>query len=184
MSYFKSVNFAVLVSAIVAVSATALVVMNSPTGRVAAVNPSVKSSEVGANYGKLQDLLKAGKWENANSETTRLMLWVAYRGKEVPEVWIDPETMAKFPCTDLRTINRLWVESSKGRLGFSVQRRIYEQGGKDWLKFNERLGWYSPSGDLDSNSLTEKPKDGGLPLITREIGWPSLTQRLGECGIQ
>lgn len=184
MKYFNSVNFGVFVSAMVAVSATALVVMNSPNSRVRAVNPSVKNSEVGANYGKLQNLLKEGKWEEANSETTRLMLWVAYGGKEVPEVWIDPETMAKFPCTDLRTINRLWYESSKGRLGFSVQKRIYAEVGKDWLKFNERLGWYSRSGDIDGNSLTQKPKHGGLPLITREIGWPSLTQRLEVCGIQ
>ena len=93
------------------------------------------------------------------------------------DVWISPENMAKFPCTDLRTINQLWSQNSKGRLGFSVQKRIFEEVGQDWLMFQEHLGWYSRSGDVNNETLMNNPQEGGLPLITREISWSSLTQK-------
>ncbi|WP_425335064.1 GUN4 domain-containing protein [Nostoc punctiforme] len=49
--------------------------------------------------------------------------------------------MDNFPCTDLRTIDQLWVKYSNGRFGFSVQKRIWESVGKDYEKFGDRVGW-------------------------------------------
>ncbi|MFB2922542.1 protein kinase domain-containing protein [Aerosakkonema funiforme] len=91
-------------------------------------------SDKGVDYRKLRDLLKAGNWKEADEETGRVMLKAAGREKEG---WLDDESINKFPCTDLRTIDRLWVKYSKGRFGFSVQKRIWESvGGKpgeyDW----------------------------------------------------
>ncbi len=39
-------------------------------------------SDAGMDYSKLRDLLKAGKWKEADEETLRVMLAVAKREKE------------------------------------------------------------------------------------------------------
>ncbi|MBE9106795.1 GUN4 domain-containing protein [Nostoc cf. edaphicum LEGE 07299] len=88
----------------------------------------ILASDVGVNYQNLQNLLKAGQWKAADEETTRVMLKVAKREKEG---WLDYESIENFPCTDLRTIDQLWVKYSNGHFGFSVQKRIWLKcGGK------------------------------------------------------
>ncbi|MFM6487700.1 MAG: protein kinase domain-containing protein [Dolichospermum sp.] len=79
-------------------------------------------SDVGMDYRKLRDLLKAGKWKEADEETLRVMLAVAKREREG---WLNVENIDNFPCADLRTIDQLWVKYSNGRFGFSVQKQIY-----------------------------------------------------------
>ncbi len=95
-------------------------------------------SEKGVNYTKLRDLLAAGKWKDADEETLTVMLKAA--GRET-EDYLDYESMRNFPCTDLRTIDQLWIQYSKGLFGFSVQKRIYESVGGDYEKFGEKVGW-------------------------------------------
>ena len=112
------------------------------------------------DYSKLRDLLKAGKWKEADEETRRVMLAVAKREKEG---CLDVEHIDNFPCTDLRTIDQLWVGYSNGKFGFSVQKRIYQGlcekilqvfredyqdlGGtrnydeKIWQTFGDQVGW-------------------------------------------
>jgi hypothetical protein len=101
-------------------------------------------SAVGMDYIKLRDLLAAKKWKEADIETRRVMLKVAGR------TWLDTESIKKFPCEDLRTIDQLWVKYSNGRFGFSVQKRIYQSlGGTSkydeeiWNKFGNKVGWGS-----------------------------------------
>jgi hypothetical protein len=101
-------------------------------------------SDVGMNYSKLRDFLKAGKWKEADEETLRVMLAVAKREKE----GLGVEDIDNFPCADLRTIDKLWVKYSDGRFGFSVQKRIYqglggtrEYNGEIWDKFGDKVGW-------------------------------------------
>jgi serine/threonine protein kinase len=103
------------------------------------------NSAVGMDYTKLRDLLTGGKWKEADAETRRVMLAVAKREKEG---WLDDESIDKFPCADLRTIDQLWVKYSNGRFGFSVQKRIYQSLGgtreydpKIWRAFGDKVGW-------------------------------------------
>ncbi|WP_246605386.1 serine/threonine-protein kinase [Sphaerospermopsis torques-reginae] len=100
---------------------------------------------VNQDYTKLCDLLKAGKWKEADEETRRVMFAVAKREKEG---WLDPASILNFPCTDLRTIDQLWLKYSSGKFGFSVQKRIYQGLGgtsqhfnKTWEKFGDQVGW-------------------------------------------
>lgn len=86
----------------------------------------------------MRDLLKAENWEQADQETLAVMLKAAGREQEG---WLDIESIKNFPCTDLCTIDQLWVKYSDGRFGFSVQKRIWERVGKDYEKFGERVGW-------------------------------------------
>ncbi|MBP0016279.1 MAG: GUN4 domain-containing protein [Cyanobacteria bacterium SBLK] len=44
---------------------------------------------------------------------------------------LNVQSIDNFPCEDLREIDQLWIHYSKGRFGFSVQKRIYQGlGGK------------------------------------------------------
>ncbi len=99
----------------------------------------------GVNYHQLEQLLKAGKWKEADQETANKMLEVAGRTKEG---WLWTEDIDNFPCEDLRTIDQLWVKYSNGRFGFSVQKRIYQSlggtGSYDpnvWKAFADQVGW-------------------------------------------
>jgi hypothetical protein len=103
------------------------------------------SSEQGVDYTKLRDLLASGRWREADKETVAVMKAANREQKG----YLNSESIAKFPCTDLRTIDQLWVKYSNGRFGFSVQKRIWESvGGKpgeyDYeilKKFGDRVGW-------------------------------------------
>ncbi|WP_373270753.1 GUN4 domain-containing protein [Nostoc sp. T09] len=105
------------------------------------------SSEKGVDYTRLRDLLAAGNWKDADYETYLVMLQAVGR---LENDWIREEELLNFPCTDLRTIDCLWVKYSNGRFGFSVQKEIYlSVGGKPdgkyyeeaWNKFGDRVGW-------------------------------------------
>ncbi|ACC83944.1 caspase, EACC1-associated type [Nostoc punctiforme] len=95
-------------------------------------------SENGVDYTRLHDLLKAGKWKEADQETLAVMLKATGREKDG---WLSSESIENFPCTDLRTIDQLWVKYSNGRFGFSVQKRIWESVGRDYDKFGDRISW-------------------------------------------
>ena len=108
-------------------------------------DPSI-ASEVGADYTPLKKMLSKEDFKAADKETARIMLWVARREKEG---YLREEDIEKFPCRDLRTIDQLWLASSGGKFGFSVQKQIWiECGGKlgqynekTMAKFYEYLGW-------------------------------------------
>ena len=113
------------------------------------MNPKSQSenlqSAVGMDYTRLRDLLAAGEWRQADEETARVMLAVSEREKEG---WLKVEHIDNFPCSDLSTIDQLWVKYSNGRFGFSVQKRIYQSLGgtrdydeKIWSAFGDRVGW-------------------------------------------
>ncbi|TAE02618.1 MAG: serine/threonine protein kinase [Oscillatoriales cyanobacterium] len=127
-------------------------------------------SAVGMDYINLRNLLAAKKWQEADEETARVMLKVAGREKEG---WLDRESIEKFPCEDLRTIDQLWVKYSNGRFGFSVQKRIYQSLGgtreyddKIWEAFGDRVGWRVNGNWLnyDEPKFNTKAPEGHLPL--------------------
>jgi tetratricopeptide (TPR) repeat protein len=96
-------------------------------------------------YTRLSELLAAGKWKEADQETYRVMIEVA---RQEEEGWLYDEHIDNFPCADLRTIDQLWVKYSRGRFGFSVQKRIYQGfgGTREYNldiedKFGDKVGW-------------------------------------------
>jgi len=151
----------------------------------------VLASEVGANYTKLQDLLVARKYKEADQETALLMLWVACREKEG---WLDTESINEFPCQDLRTIDQLWVQNSNGRFGFSVQKQVYNQVGKDFGKFSDQVKWRVNGNWKGYNEMIWEVGAplGHLPRGLGAKGWwkdgsggsiSSLEPRLVKCNI-
>lgn len=88
--------------------------------------PDELSSERDLDYSKLQDLLKAGKWKEADQETLLLMLKAANRENEE---YLNIESVENFPCADLYTIDNLWSKYSSGQFGFSLQKEIWRNVG-------------------------------------------------------
>ncbi len=118
------------------------------------------SRSTGVNYTNLRDLLAAGKWKEADAETTRAMLQAAKREEEG---WFRYEDIDNFSCEDLRIIDQLWVSASQGKFGFSVQKEIYESLGgtreynrEVWNKFSDRVGWRKGGSWLYYSELTFK----------------------------
>jgi hypothetical protein len=128
------------------------------------------------NYTRLRDLLAAGKWEEANGETIKVVSRILW-GK-----WED------IPCEDLRTINQLWLHYSNGKFGFSVQKEIYESlgGTRDYNeevveKLGDRVGWRKGGSWLYNYSditfnLELAPK-AHLPRFRNSGDWGEVSQR-------
>lgn len=79
-------------------------------------------------YQKLQTLLAAGQWSDADRETIHLILDIS--GKSDLEE-LTPKEIEQFPCNALKTIDRLWSDYSEGRFGFLSQLAIYQSIGGD-----------------------------------------------------
>ena len=133
------------------------------------------SSEKGIDYTRLRDLLAAKNWKEADKETYLVMIQAV--GKKDGD-WFNKDELLNFPCTDLRTIDRLWVKYSNGHFGFSVQKEIYlSVGGKAdgkyytqaWEKFGDRVGWRVQSSWITYSQVTFNTcsPEGHLPMALR-----------------
>ena len=113
---------------------------------------------VSGYYHKLDELLQARKWKEADLETAKIIYVISH--KELPESspyrtymrnYFGSEYIKVLPRKDLNNINKLWLKYSNGRFGFSVQKRIWKclGGGSDTTynspeiqkKFGDEVGW-------------------------------------------
>jgi serine/threonine protein kinase len=95
-------------------------------------------SSQGIDYAKLQHLLATGKWQKADEETHLIMCAAAPKslGK-----YLLIGDLEKLPLEDLEIIDRLWLQYSQGKFGFSVQSAIYQQVDQDYPSFCAQVGW-------------------------------------------
>jgi hypothetical protein len=111
-----------------------------------------RSSAVGANYGKLEQLLAESNWEAATAETKFLIFQISSRNHQpgIGQDWLTATGVENFPCRDLKTLDRLWRQHSNDRYGFSVQLRLWgepldpeaiQKDPKRWQRFRKHLGW-------------------------------------------
>lgn len=86
--------------------------------------PSTKN----VDYRPLRALLETQQWEKADRETKknigRLLGFVypIFINLRLPRA----TEISKISCTDLLTMDRLWIKFSDGRFGYSIQRQIVE----------------------------------------------------------
>ena len=140
------------------------------------------SSEKGIDYRNLQDLLKAGDWKAADNETYKVMIRAV---GEKSGQWFTDEELLNFPCTDLLTIDRLWVKYSQGKFGFSVQKEIYVECGAKldgncpgdtiWRKFGDKVGWRVNGKWIDEVTFSTSAPKGHLP-------WAELRRDRNDVG--
>jgi len=125
--------------------------------------------------------------------------------KREDEGWLDEESINNFPCEELRTIDKLWVDNSRGKFGFSVQKKVWlDCGGVPgeydydvYKKFADEVGWRRDGEWLRYDELTfllEGSQHAHLPKLTKRRlttprsgrGWERvsfLAQRLVTCNI-
>lgn len=75
------------------------------------------------DYAQLRDFLGARQWQQADEETAKLMLNRVGRQFEGS---FEPGEIEQIPCSDLHALDKLWLVSSGGHFGFSVQKRIWK----------------------------------------------------------
>ena len=136
---------------------------------------------------KLNSLLQAQNFKEADWETRKIMLAVAKREKEG---WLRIEDAEKFPCKELRSIDQLWLKYSRGKFGISVQQQIYQGLGgtkenrytkdwevqrrksrrykrkeKVWESMGDRVGWRQAGNWLyyEQLNFTQTAPSGHLP---------------------
>jgi hypothetical protein len=137
------------------------------------------------HYLRLQKLLQAEAWQEADKETTAIILKVSAQEREG---WLELKDIENLPYRDLYILNHLWLNYSNQRFGFSVQRRIWENiqvtEAKDYLTtllygnehvayaetykyFSDRIGWHSLNCFLDDHELifTREAPEGHLPFF-------------------
>lgn len=139
--------------------------------------PTLISAATGINYQALRDALAAGDFEEADTVTRSLMLQAAGR-QSVDN--LQPGELSDFSCEDLRIIDRLWVDYSDGKFGFSVQRRIYqslggtgESSAEVWNNFGSRVGWRVNNRWVlyDDVRFNASAPQGHLPFFGRFGHW-------------
>ncbi|MFM6819889.1 MAG: GUN4 domain-containing protein, partial [Dolichospermum sp.] len=135
-------------------------------------NPSPSTESTPVIFQKLEALLKAGKWKDADLETWELMKKLTKREQEG---WLRVEDVKNFPRQELRKMDQLWVKYSNGKFGFSVQKQIWlESGGKldgepdldTYRKLGDRVGWRQRGRWLsyDSYTFSTNAPSGHLPV--------------------
>ncbi len=128
-------------------------------------------------FDNLKKYLKNKQWKDADKETNQLMLQL---GDKDEKGYLNFDDCRNFPREELRTIDRLWLDNSEGKFGFSVQKRIYlEEGGKlddydydSYERMSDRIGWYKNNEWLSYSKLifdnTTAPQ-GHLPGVFRGL---------------
>lgn len=112
------------------------------------------SSSLGIDYRKLRNFLAVEDFESANKETITIFTQLIYPNRKKAnstryylEIDIDndeiyQERVERIPCTDICTIDRLWVKYSSGHFGFSIQseinQQLYKQFSEEIIEFNRR----------------------------------------------
>ena len=110
---------------------------------------SLVSDKTGIDYTKLSNLLKEGKWSEADLHTYQLVEQIVKSAKQQNKhVFIELKTIAEFSCPDVRTIDYLWKEYSNNKFGFSPQQEVWQsvnQNGdfstQTWRRFATKVGW-------------------------------------------
>ncbi|WP_072149098.1 GUN4 domain-containing protein [Cylindrospermopsis sp. CR12] len=147
-----------------------------------------------SRYTRLETLLKAQDFREADLEIDRVMLAVANRQSQG---WLRVEDAENFPCQELRTIDNLWLKYSQGKFGISVQQEIYKNlGGTKqfdvnvWISFGDRVGWRKQGSWLEYKDLnfSLSAPTGQLPFAASRGkrfyfpgGGTSLLSRHVEC---
>jgi hypothetical protein len=122
------------------------------------------------DYTRLDKLLAAGKWKDADQETIKVML----KAVDIQNT-LSSADLQQLSCEDLHTIDRLWRNYSYGRFGFSTQARIFQEERKVYYNFCERVGWRINGEWIGYNQLnwTVNAPVGHLPHMQGRYLFPA-----------
>jgi len=98
-------------------------------------------SETGADFLPLANALYAGDFKEADQLTRDLLIFIAGPGARGRKYvyWSEVQFI---PTTDLATLEALWLKYSRGKFGYSVQRRAFDVSAKgDFEAFCRKIDW-------------------------------------------
>lgn len=154
--------------------------------------PEVRSKP-NLDYERLQQLMKAGEWTDANVLTSRILLAIG-GGDELG--YLTAMQVGKMSCTELKTVDDLWRYYSGGRSGLVAQAKVWRQlqktgenNAKTLKQFETRVGWHKDK--LTANPKTAqighlpfRPSGNGGSPDAAGGGWiHAMPERLATCGL-
>jgi hypothetical protein len=150
----------------------------------------VVTSKQDLDYERLQELMKAGEWADANLLTSRILLTI---GKGYDQGYVNADQIAKMSCTELKTVDDLWRYYTGGRSGLSTQanvwRKIQDGSPKAMQKFEARVGWQKGVLNPDPKAaqighMPLRPSGNGGSPDAEGGGWiQAMPERLATCGM-
>ena len=144
---------------------------------------------------ELDYLMQQNRWKDADYKNYVFLL-VSAKIEKQGVLYLND--VKNFNCQDLKAVDNLWVKNSRGKFGFSVQKKIYIETGNsldfDWEKerftkwsnegynrFAERVGWKK-----DKKKLSTYNSVGSLPFFSLNfsVGRKEVSSLLAEtCGL-
>ncbi len=161
-----------------------------PPVPAAPMTEPVVTSKQDLDYERLQELIKAGEWAEANLLTARILLTI---GKGYDQGYVTADQISKMSCTELKTVDDLWRYYTGGRSGLSTQanvwRRIKGPDAQAMKKFESTVGWHKGVLTPDPQAaqighLPMRPSGNGGSPDAEGGGWiQAMPARLATCGM-
>jgi hypothetical protein len=151
---FRWKNYWLASGTIILIGLAGFQIYNKQFSKQYVIEPSIPPQTIPyyrIDYSRLENLLAEKKWKDADKETTTIMLKISRREKE--GFLESDKDIDYFRCQDLDNIDRLWMKSSNGRFGFSVQNGIYVMS-ENQENFYVRVGWFMKGKPMNYDNLT------------------------------
>eukprot|EP01026_Neomeris_dumetosa_P070852 TRINITY_DN710_c0_g1_i1.p1 TRINITY_DN710_c0_g1~~TRINITY_DN710_c0_g1_i1.p1 ORF type:complete len:265 (+),score=40.21 TRINITY_DN710_c0_g1_i1:31-795(+) len=94
----------------------------------------------GMDYSLLKQCLQEGDFQKADDETRAKLIELAGEGAKA-RGWVYFTEVKTIPAEDLQTLDNLWLASSGGKFGYSVQKQLWKQTDQNWSKFFKKIDW-------------------------------------------
>eukprot|EP00543_Licmophora_paradoxa_P005195 CAMPEP_0202450596 /NCGR_PEP_ID=MMETSP1360-20130828/9186_1 /ASSEMBLY_ACC=CAM_ASM_000848 /TAXON_ID=515479 /ORGANISM="Licmophora paradoxa, Strain CCMP2313" /LENGTH=222 /DNA_ID=CAMNT_0049068929 /DNA_START=91 /DNA_END=759 /DNA_ORIENTATION=- len=147
--------------------------------------PTNLPSDIGMDYIPLATMLATGQFEEADQFTRDALIKLA-GSKDAGRDFVYFTEVKRIPSTDLATIERLWLKFSKGKFGYSVQKKKWSLSKGDFEVFCQKIGWTTTDGEIERKkkwfgasefTYDIKAPEGHLPL-TSALRGTSLVREL------
>nr|ARW69237.1 hypothetical protein [Polysiphonia sp.] len=135
------------------------------------------------NYQYLQDLLINQNFKEADKFTQQCLCKIVESKTNSKKNWLYFTDIQFIPKSDLFTLDLLWTIYSKGKFGFSIQKKIWLKNNKKWDKLWEEICW------IKKGLMRRYPEEfiwnldapeGHLPLFNQLRGTQTLIHLLNH----
>ena len=138
---------------------------------------------------ELDYLMQQQRWREADLKNWQFILYsVGKEGQGFLDL-TDVNDVKNFNCKDLKQLDKLWVNNSKGHFGYSVQKKIYLASGNS-LDFDSEKGEWKNWNEKGYNDFTKSVGWRGqygewieykeLPMNLKQEGVGGSISRRGE----
>ena len=84
------------------------------------------------DYTQLKAYLQNKEWQQADTETNKLILTIADEKSA-----LDADSISKLDCESLEKIDELWTSNSDGKFGFTPQKQAYLETGNEFNEYTQ-----------------------------------------------